>query len=140
MNEYKIIAKGVPGYIVIKAENEEAAMLYAQRSGLKVRAIISIPKAESLEKDSDPETRKRDAAIMAWCILDDIWGRLERRNLKGDTVCDTLQTEIDTARHSVMQQCGIDDYDEMFRFVEDSGVAKWDEFKNSWILNKKDAA
>lgn len=87
------------------------------------------------------EEESRDAAIMAWCILDDIWGRLERRSLKwGDTCCDTLQTEIDTARHSVMQQCGIEDYDEMVRFVEDSGVAKWDEFKNSWILEKGDAA
>jgi hypothetical protein len=142
MNEYKIIAKGVTKCIVIKAESEEAAMLCAQMSGLKVKAILSVPKAESMKKDSDSEIEKRDAAIMTWCELDNLWGRFEKRKIKcsTDKVCDAIQTDIDSARHAVMQSCGIEDYDEMVEFVEDSGVARWDESQDTWILNKDYAA
>ena len=134
MQEYKVIAKGVPGYLIIKAENETAAMLLAQSAGLRVTALMSVRGTKE-----GIDACKKDA-IRLWCELDNIWGRLEKRIIKcfTDKVCNAIQTDIDSARHAVMQSCGIEDYCEMSSLAE-TVAAGWSKDRG-WELEEDNEA
>jgi hypothetical protein len=54
--KYKLIAKEIPGYIEMEAENEHEAILRAQRTGLTVRTVLSMadaPKPDASRKSAD---------------------------------------------------------------------------------------